>query len=65
MKGGSENWTGGSDQNHPQEKEMEKGKMGLWGGFTNSWEQKRSERQMRNGKVYLFECKVPKNSKER
>ena len=26
---------------------------------------KRSERQRRKGKVYLFECRVPKNSKER
>ena len=65
MKGGSKHWTGGDDQNHPQEKEMEKGKMVLWGGFTNSQEKKRSERQMRKGKIYLFECKVPKNSKER
>ena len=24
-----------------------------------------SERQRREGKVYLFECRVPKNSKER
>ena len=26
---------------------------------------KRSERQMRKGKIYPFECRVPKNSKER
>ena len=26
---------------------------------------KRSERQRRNGKIYPFECRVPKNSKER
>ena len=26
---------------------------------------KRSERQRRKGKMYLFECRVPKNSKER
>ena len=26
---------------------------------------KRSERQRRKGKIYLFECRVPKNSKER
>ena len=26
---------------------------------------KRSERQMRKGKIYPFECSVPKNSKER
>ena len=34
--------TGGGDQNHPQEKEMQKGKMVVWGGLTNSWEKKRS-----------------------
>ena len=28
-------------------------------------EKKRSERQRRKGKIYSFECKVPKNSKER
>ena len=28
-------------------------------------EKKRSERQRRKGKVYPFECIVPKNSKER
>ena len=28
--------TGGSDQNHPQEKEMQKGKMTVGGGLTNS-----------------------------
>ena len=26
---------------------------------------KRSKRQRRKGKIYLFECRVPKNSKER
>ena len=25
-------------QNHPQEKEMQKGKMVVWGGLMNSWE---------------------------
>ena len=35
--------TGGSDQDHPQEKEMQKGKMVVWAGLTNSWEKKRSE----------------------
>ena len=29
--------TGGRDQDHPQEKEMQKGKMVVWGGLTNSW----------------------------
>ena len=36
---------GGSDQDHPQQKEMQKGKMAVWGGLTNSCEKKRTERQ--------------------
>ena len=30
----------------------------------NSCEKNRSERQRRKGKIYPFECRVPKNSKE-
>ena len=47
----------------PKKKEMHKGKMAVWGGLTNSCEKKRSERQRRKGKIHLFECRVPKNSK--
>ena len=64
MDGGLEHCTGGSDQDH-QEKQKQKGKMVVWGDITNSWEKKRSERQRRKGKIYSFECRVPKNSKER
>ena len=56
---------GGSDQDHPQEKEMLKGKVVVWGRLTNSWEKNRSKRQRRKGKIYPFECRVPKNSKKR
>ena len=38
--------------------------MVVWGGLTNTWE-KRSKRQRRKGKIYPFECRVPKNNKER
>ena len=55
---------GGSYQDHPQEKEMQKGKMVVW-GLTNSWGKKRNKRQRRKGKIYPFECRVPRNSKER
>ena len=65
MDGGSWHCTEGRDQDHSQEKEMKKGKMAVWGGLTNSWEKKKSERQRRKGKIYPFECRVPKNSKER
>ena len=62
--GGSWHCIGGGDQEHPQEKEMQKDKMVVWGGFKNSWEKNRNERQRRKGKIYPFECRVP-NSKER
>ena len=64
MDGGLWHCTGESDQDHPQEIETQKGKMVVWGGLTNSWEKKRSERKKRKGKIYLFGCRVPKNSKE-
>ena len=34
-------------------------------GLINSYEKKRSERQRRKGKIFSFECRVPKNSKDR
>ena len=46
-------------------KRMQKSKMAVWGGLTNSCERKRSERQGRQGNICPFECKVPKNGKER
>ena len=53
----------GSD--HPHGKEMQKSKMAVWGGLTNSCEKKTSEKQKRKGKIYPTECRVPKNSKKR
>ena len=53
------------DQDHPQEKEIQKGKMVAQRGHTNSCEKKRIERQRRKGKIYPLKCKVPKNRKER
>ena len=55
MDGGSWHCTGGRDQYHPQEKEMQKSKMAVWGGPTNSCAKKRSEKQRRKGKIYPFE----------
>ena len=46
-----EHCIGSSDQDHPQEKEMQKSKMAVWGGLTNSCEKKRSEKQRRKGKI--------------
>ena len=51
MDRGSWHYTGGSDQDHPQEKEMQKSKMTVWGGLTNTCEKKRSEKQRRKGKI--------------
>ena len=42
MDRGLSHCTGCSDQDYPQEKEIQKGKMVVWGGLTNSWEKKRS-----------------------
>ena len=38
--------------------------MAVWGGLTNSYEKKRSEKQRRRRKTEASECRVPKNSKE-
>ena len=45
-------------------KRNEESKMAIWGGLTDSCEKKRSEKQRKKGKIYPFECRVPKNSKE-
>ena len=36
---------GSVDQNHPPRKEMQQGKVVIWGDLTNKWEKKRCERQ--------------------
>ena len=38
-------------QDHPHGKEMQKSKMAVWGGLTNSYEKKRGEKQRRKGKI--------------
>ena len=40
MDRGSWSCIGGNDQDHPQEKEMQKGKMVVWQGLKNSWKKK-------------------------
>ena len=44
---------------------MQKSKMAVWGGITNSCEKKRGEKQRRKGKIKASECRVPKNRKKR
>ena len=45
--------TGDRDQDHPHGKVMQKSKMAVWGGLTNSCEKKRSEKQRRKGKINI------------
>ena len=47
MDGGSWHCTGDRDQDHPDGKEMQKSKMVVQGGLTNSCEKKRYEKQRR------------------
>ena len=42
---------------------MQKRKIAVRGGLTNSCEKKRSEKQRRKGKIYPFECRVPRIAK--
>ena len=64
MDRGSWHCIGDRDQENSQEIEMQKDKMAVWGGFTNSCEKKRNKKQRRKGKIYPFEYRVPKNNKE-
>ena len=43
--------TGDRDEDHPHGKEMQKSKMTVWGGLTNSCEKNRGEKQRRKGKI--------------
>ena len=45
MDWGSWHCTGDREQDHHQEKEMQKSKMAVWGGLTNSCEKKRSKKK--------------------
>ena len=49
----------------PMEKKCKKAKWLSGEALQNSCEKKRSEKQRRKGKIFPFECRVPKNSKER
>ena len=43
--------TGDRDQDHSHKKEMQKSKMAVWGGLTNSCEKKGSQKQRKKGKT--------------
>ena len=49
MDGGPWHYTGDSNQDHPQEIELQKSNMAVWGGLTNSCEKKGSKKQRRKG----------------
>ena len=49
----------------PKKKKCKNAKWLSEEGLTNSCEKKKIERQRRKGKLCPFECRVPKNKKER
>ena len=49
----------------PKKEKYKKRKMAVCGGLTKICEKKRSKKQGRKEKIYPFECRVPKKSKER
>ena len=51
MDRGSWHCTGDKDQSNPHGKEMQKGKIVVWGGLKNSYEKKRNENRRREGKI--------------
>ena len=53
-----------SDQDHYQEKQRQKGKTVVWGGLTNSWEKKRSQRQRRNLTIWIQSSKLARRDKK-
>ena len=79
MDRGSQHCTGGSDSDHPQEKEMQKAKLlseealqiaekrkDVKGkGEKERYTQLNAELERIAGKIYPTECRVKKNSKER
>ena len=54
MDGGLRHCTGDKDQDHPHWKEMQKSKMTVWGGLTNSCEKKRSKAKEKRKDVSIW-----------
>ena len=53
MDGGLWHCTGDRDQDYPQEKEMQKSKMAVWGRLTNSCEKKREAKSKEEKEKYM------------
>ena len=51
--------------NHPQAKEMQKGKWLSEEALQIAEKRREVKRQRRKGKIYPSECRIPKNAKER
>ena len=64
MDGGPLQCTGSGEKNYPQEGEMQKGKMVVWGDLTIA-EKRRKLKSKRKGKIHPSKCRVQKKSKER
>ena len=65
MDRGQGHCIGDKNEDYPHEKGMDKSKMAVLGGLTNSCEKKTRKKQRRKGQINPFECRAPKNSKER
>ena len=55
----------GSDQDCPQEKEMQKAEWLSEEALQIAEKRREAKGKGEKGKIYPFECRVPKNSKER
>ena len=55
MDGGLWHCTGDRDQDHPQEKEMQKSEMAVWGGW--GCEKKRSEEKRKGIPIWMHSSK--------
>jgi len=53
MDRGLWHYTEGSDQNIPPKKEMQKGKMVVWGLLKNSWEKKWKAKEQKESYIHL------------
>ena len=58
-----DNCTGDREQDHLQKKDMQKSRMAVWGGLTNTCEEKRKQR--RKGKIYHLNAEFQRSSKAR
>ena len=65
MDGSSWHGTGGKDQDDLKKKKKKLKKAKWLSEEALQIAVKRSERQRRKGKIYSFECRVPKNSQQR